>query len=201
MQQVNFFSELPREEVLAFAARQQLKLCAATAVIMLVAFLGFFAAGFGLKEELGALTVQRQQAQQRVDALEESRQQKLVDTELDDKLLRLEREVAFRRQLLASVDPDAGPVATGFAEHLNGLGRQVIDGLWFTEIELYSSGKQMVLTGSTLEPEYLPRYLKKLSAERVFSGHQFQVLRLTAPEDSFGDMNFEVRTLPGDRVL
>jgi hypothetical protein len=201
VQQVNFFDELPREETLAFSARQQLRICAWTGALMLLVFAGIFGSGFGLDDEVSDVKRQKQKAQQRVDALEETRRAQLVDAELEARLQRLEQEVAFRQQLLASVDPDAGTVAAGFSEHLNGLGRQVIDGLWFTEIELYGAGKQMVLSGTTLEPEYLPRYLKKLSAERVFSGHQFQVLRLTAPEDSLGAMDFEVRTQPGEEAL
>lgn len=201
MQQVNFFDELPREEKLAFSARQQLRICAGTAALMLLVSAVIFGAGLGLEDEVSDVKRQKQKAQQRVDALEDTRRAQLVDDALDARLERLEQELAFRQQLLASVDHDAAPAAAGFSEHLNGLGRQVIDGLWFTEIELYGAGKQMVLSGTTLEPEYLPRYLKKLSAERVFSGHRFQVLRLTAPEDSLGAMDFEVRTQPGEDAL
>lgn len=195
MQQVNFYRHLDKQEEQPFSALQNLWLTGAAAVVMLVVYLGLLLAG-GVDKELKAVTMQKNDLDTRVLALDEQKLKALQNPQLDARLAWLEAEVAFRRQLLATVDPDQQLADSGFAEHLQGLGRQVIDGLWFTAIELSGSGSEMVLTGSTLQPEYVPRYLQKLSSEAIFNGHQFQVLRMSTPESKRGGMDFEVRSRP-----
>lgn len=196
MQQVNFYRHLEQNEEKAFSALQSLWLAGASAVLMLVLYLGLWIIGGGIDDELAGLADQKKGLDGRVQALEQKKQQALQNSQLEARLAWLEGEIAFRRKLLATVDPRQQLAGAGFAEHLQGLGRQVIDGLWFTGIELSDAGGEMVLTGATLEPEYVPRYLQKLSQEAVFSGHQFQVFRMSIPEEKRGGMNFEVRSRP-----
>ena len=82
----------------------------------------------------------------------------------------------------------------GFADHLQGLARQQIDGMWFTEIQLQNGGQQLALIGQTRRPEYVPRYVQKLTAEDIFIGHQFRVFRMSVPADKKNIFEFELRS-------
>ncbi len=196
MQQVNFYRHLDKIVEPPFSARQQLWMVAAAALVMVAVWLVLLVSGGGLKKDLALLTQQKQAVDAELEALNRTKQQQLNNPELDRAISYLEGEVAFRRKLLATIDPDQQGAAEGFAVHLNGLGRQIIDGLWFTEIQLSQGGQQMVLAGNTRQPEYVPRYLKKLAQEPVFQGQQFRVLKMSVPEQQRGSMNFEVRSRP-----
>jgi hypothetical protein len=52
----------------------------------------------------------------------------------------------------------------------------------------------MDLMGFTQQPEFLPQYMQRLSAEPVFEGQQFKVLKMIRAEKYPNTMRFEVRT-------
>ena len=193
MQHINLCSQLDRVVEPPFSARQQLWFVAAVFVVMLCAYLLITASVSSGVKELNDLHGQQQSLAAQVDSLKAKKQQLQQDKGLQQEIAQLKKDIQFRRQLLATVDPEATR-GQNFSEHLVGLARQHVDGLWFTEIQLQEGGQQLALLGRTRQAEYLPRYLQKLTAEDVFSGHQFRVLRMNVLEDRTDLLDFELRS-------
>jgi hypothetical protein len=194
VQHINLVSQLDRNVEPPFSARQQLQYLAVIAGVMLLVCVGLLVSGAGLDDELKEARSGQQVAITERDGLKAQILKLKQDKSLDNEIAALERAVAFRREMLASIDPDADGGST-FSEHLTGLSRQHIEGLWFTQIQLHENGDQIVLQGNARQPEFVPRFLQKLADEPVFSGQQFKVLKMNVPEEWKGALSFEVRSL------
>jgi hypothetical protein len=66
-----------------------------------------------------------------------------------------------------------------FSIMLDGLSKIQQKDLWLTEIEILKGGRQIRLTGSTLNAASLPDYLKKLSTIQSFVDLEFEVFDMT----------------------
>lgn len=194
MQHINLVSQLDRYVEPTLSARQQQRLLAAVVVLMLLIYGAMLVVSSGLDDQLKQARSQQQLATAELTKRQAEKQRLQQDPELDNDIASLERGVAFRRQMLASIDPEQAGGGQNFAEHLAGLARQHIDGLWFTRIQLQNNGQQLVLQGKTKQPEYVPQLLQNLAAEPVFAGQQFKVLRMSVPEQWQGALDFEVRS-------
>ncbi len=193
MQHLNLYSQLDRKSEPLFSGRQQTGIVTAVLVLMLVAYAWLsFSTG-----KLQVTSDQLEREQGRLEAtLTELRERKARlerESTLDSELAMLKDEIQFIRSMLNNIDPGSTVLATGFAEHLQGLGRQHINGMWFTEIQLQQGGKQLALTGQTRKPEIVPRYIQNLGREPVFEGHQFRVFRMHVPETEKQLLEFELR--------
>lgn len=194
MQHINFISQLDRVVEPPFSAKQQVQLLAALVAVLLVTYVALFFQQASWSSDLQQLKAEQSALKKQVAALNAKKAAEENNPQLKTELARLESAVKFRRQLIAGIDPNDQQESNGFAEHLDGLARQQVVGLWFTEINLSQRGEQMSLHGYTQKPEFVPQYLQKLSAEQVFTGKQFNVLRLTRAENMRNTMRFAIKT-------
>lgn len=102
--------------------------------------------------------------------------------------LRLELDLAaakelldIRQGILDKLGEGATPAAGNHAEHLRGLARQGLTGLWLTGFSVGADGRRMEIRGRTLDPALLPQYIRRLNAEAAFRGHRFARLNLARP--------------------
>ncbi|HEB28365.1 MAG TPA: hypothetical protein ENI05_11425 [Porticoccus sp.] len=198
MQHLNLYSQLGRAVEPLFSGRQQTWALSVVFILMLFIY-GVLWFGVGpLQETQVDLERQQQTITAQLNKLKARKAKLEQDDSLEKEIAVLSDDIKFRRQLLASIDPTTDPGNTvmekGFADHLKGLARQSIKGMWFTEIQLQNGGQQLALMGRTRAPEYVPRYLQKLTAENIFSGRQFKVFRMSIPEDENNIMIFELRS-------
>ena len=70
----------------------------------------------------------------------------------------------------------------GFSGYLEGLARQHVEGVWLTGVTISAGGEQLGLTGSTLDAQLVPRYLRQLSAESAFKGREFKTFQMQRGE-------------------
>lgn len=193
MQHLNLYSQLDHHVEPPLSARQQVRLLGGGAALMVVVYLGLWFTHGQKADQFDQLDAQQKAVSEQLAAAKARKAQLENNPELDQAIARLESDVQFRRHLLDTLAPKGIDLSQGFAEHLSGLARQHIDGLWFTEIQLQQGGNQMALLGQTRQPEFVPQYLQKLSEEHVFAGHRFRVLRMHVPEGKRGLHNFELR--------
>lgn len=193
MQHLNLYSQIDRKIEPPFSARLQLKLVSLTLAVMVVIWLALLLGSGGIKNKLATLGSERQTVAAQLKQAQETKAKLENNPELDAELEQLKSDVNFRRRLLATIVPNGDQDSHGFAEHLSGLARQHIDGMWFTEIQLHQGGQQLALLGETKAPEYLPQYLQKLADEPVFEGHRFRVLRLSTTKQNQRVHSFELR--------
>ena len=199
MQHINFYSQLDHKSDLLFSGRQQLWIVGLVALTMLVIFAALVVNNNKQSEQLQILSAQQSQIEDSLTQLQQERDRQLRDTSLDEEIARLQPQIRFRRQLLGSIDPDM-IASRNFSAQLSGLARQHFEGLWFTDIGVHKGGKQLSLAGMSRKAEYVPRYLRSLAAEQVFSGLHFRVLRIREPEEKPGILQFELgATEIGDR--
>lgn len=193
MQHLNLFSQLDREVEPLFSARQQLQLVAVVGVVMVVIAVFLAVGKSAIQSELDTISAEQKAVETQLKSLQTKKAGLEHNPALDSDIASLQREVKFRRRLLAAIDPEKKPLQQGFADHLSGLARQHIDGMWFTEIHLQQGGQQLALMGRTRAPEYVPRFLQKLSGEEAFAGHQFRVFKMSVAEEREGQLYFELR--------
>lgn len=66
----------------------------------------------------------------------------------------------------------------GFSGYLEALARRHVEGVWLTGVTISAGGEQLGLTGSTLDAQLVPRYLRQLSAESAFKGREFKTFQM-----------------------
>ncbi len=120
----------------------------------------------------GAAQVVRnqQQAQAAMVAAQGPQLDGLTDEELD----------ALIRQLTDSVDSKARAVdllaneskggLNGFSTRLRAFGARHIDGIWLDRLILGANAEAVSVSGSTLVPDYVPRYLRSLAQDPALKG-------------------------------
>lgn len=138
-----------------------------------------FAWGAWLRMEAGTLSAQATRLAGEVDA---ARQQltslgtelarRKADPQSAQERQALEALAERRRQILAGIDANAKAPPVTYAEHLRGLARQSMNGLWLTGFAVTQEG-DMEIRGRLLEPGLLPGYIRRLEAEPAFRGRRF----------------------------
>ncbi len=116
------------------------------------------------------------------------------DAGLADRVARLSMQVAHKRRVLDTLSGRTFGNTRGFAEHLAGLARQRLEGVWLTRVAIAAGGTEIALAGNTLEPELVPRLLQRLSAEAAFSGTGFRQFLMERSETVAGAIRFEITT-------
>jgi hypothetical protein len=75
-----------------------------------------------------------------------------------------------------------GGQRTGFADRIEALARQQLDGLWLKGVTFTSRPGDFALKGSALSAELVPIYLAKLAGEPAFAGTKLQIFDITQPK-------------------
>ena len=102
-------------------------------------------------------------------------------------------ELANKQRVLGILNRDEFGNTKGFIEHISGLARQRVDGLWLTQIRIAEGGTDIALYGTTSNPSLLPRYLQRLSSEKAFYGTKFASLLLERQEKNKQWLNFSLQ--------
>lgn len=63
--------------------------------------------------------------------------------------------------------------ARGYSAYLTAFARQSQEGLWLTNVGVSASGKELSLSGRTLQADLVPKYVQRLAAEPVLRGKSF----------------------------
>lgn len=113
------------------------------------------------------------------DELAGRQQDKRVASRLQER----QNERRAREEVLAALGSgqlDAKPM---FSAVLQALGRQRVEGVWLTSIEIEAGVKSVTLEGKTLDPDLLANYLRRLNSESALRGTRFAILELTREAD------------------
>lgn len=90
---------------------------------------------------------------------------------------------------------DAGNM-TGFSFLLQGLGknRDSINDLWLKKIQFSTGGYDMRLSGSSYQPELLPKFIQTLSDEVIYKDREFREIEISRSEKNNKVMDFILDT-------
>jgi ribosomal protein S19 len=141
-----------------------------------------------LKTEVDALKLENTQ-------LTNQLQGRAVDQALAGSAANASRQLQSRQDILQLVQHSEQRKDTvQFSELLAGLGRQRINDMWLTRIEISASGREMHLEGSTFNAKLVPEFVGNLSQEHVYAGREFRKVMIQRNEKNPDLLDFVLTT-------
>ena len=145
------------------------------------------------KEQLEAVQAEQKQKMAQLENLQQQIQARKKDETLQMQVDALMLDISNRQKVMKVLGQQRFGNIDGFSEHISGLARQRIDGLWLTQIRISHGGETLGMKGGMLKAELLPRYLQRLSSEHIFTGKVFETLSMSRDEKRAGRMVFELQ--------
>ena len=199
-QQVNLYQNELRKQELKYSAAMLTQI----SLILLIVFsiiAGFLYFQLQQQQSLLAEHQQKQKtAMADLQKIQAELSKRKKDSSLSKRVLDTTKELANKQKVLGILSQDEFGNTKGFVEHVTGLARQRIDGLWLTSLRIASGGTDVSLHGLTSKPSLLPKYLQRLSAEKAFAGTEFQSLLMARQEKKKQWMNFSLQNKKTDSV-
>ena len=149
LQQVNLYQDELKTKALSYSS----KLLAQISIILVVVF--SVVTGFSYYQlQQHEITLMQQQLKQKTAMAELQKiQQELAlrkkDMNLAKRLKEKTAELSNKQKVLNILSRDEFGNTKGFIEHVSGLARQRIEGLWLTKIRIANGGTDVALHGTT----------------------------------------------------
>ena len=104
--------------------------------------------------------------------------ERLQNKDLQAQVQKLQQQLT-EKQNLQQVLQSAQFNTQGFSSYFISFARQHIPEVWITGLDIVGAADQLTLSGRSTNPELVPRYLQKLSAETRLSGIEFRSFQMT----------------------
>ena len=120
----------------------------------------------------GAAQVVRnqQQAQAAMIAAQGPQLDGLTDEELTALIQQLTDTVDSKSRAVELLANESKGGLNGFSTRLRAFGARHIDGIWLDRLMLGANAEAVSVSGSTLVPDYVPRYLRSLAQDPALKG-------------------------------
>lgn len=125
----------------------------------------------------------QQQAQAAMSAASGPQLDGLSDEALTALIARLSTSIAAKSQALGQLNQESNQRAHGFSARLRAFGERHIDGIWLDRLTLGASVESISVSGSTVSPDSVPRYLRSLAADPALRGGQIDEFVIEKPTD------------------
>jgi Tfp pilus assembly protein PilN len=198
-QQVNLYQPIFRKEEKKFSTVAMLQAMGlvAVGVVAIYAF-SWWQIG-ALKNELNRAEQQHAVAAKRLTDVTEKFGQRTGRTSLDSEIARLEGEIVSKQRIQEILQRGIFSNTRGFSDYFVSFSRQHTPGVWLTGFDITGAAEQMTLAGRSTNPELVPRYMQKLSAEKTLSGIEFRIFQMNRPtpdpkETNVNYIEFQVKT-------
>lgn len=119
------------------------------------------------------------------------------DPQLEARLAAVMHELDLRETILGLLSGAAAGDVGGFSAQLRSLARQSVDNVWLTRVAVSAPGARTTLEGAALAPEYVPVYLRGLSAEPALAGQRFDRFEIVRATEPRGHVHFALNRLHG----
>lgn len=176
-QQVNLYQPIFRKERRKFSATTMLQ---ATALMVFGIGLMY---GYTywqvrqLRTDVAQTDKQLVNLTKRLDETTRQFGERLQSKDLQAQVQRLQQQLV-EKQNLQQVLQSAQFNTRGFSDYFVAFARQHIPGVWITGLDIVGAAEQMTLSGRSTNPELVPRYLQRLSAETRLSGIEFRSFQM-----------------------
>jgi hypothetical protein len=158
---------------------------ATTFVVVAAALLGLWGFAWWQVKSLGdAVVVVRNQqaAQAAMSAAQGPQLDNLTDEELAALVAQLSASIENKNRALTLLANEGG-AAAGFSHRLRAFGARHIDGIWLDRLTLGSTVQSVSVSGSTLSPDNVPRYLRSLAQDPALKGGQIDDFVIEKPDE------------------
>ena len=136
-----------------------------------------------LTTEISALKTQLQQTTLTVEKLEITVSSITDAKKEQQQLKRLKQVFVSKQDALNELSTMAKGNNKGMSGYFFALAKKNIEAIWFSQIDIYSGGRQMILKGQTLDAKHLPNFISSLKEEAVFDGVNFKLFNAQRNED------------------
>jgi len=123
----------------------------------------------------------QQQAQAALSAAQGPELQALSDEQLAALLTNLDAQVASKTLAVTLLSGESSAIGKGFAARLRAFGERHIDGIWLDHLTLGADVGAVSISGSTMSPDSVPRYLRSLAADPALKGGQIDEFIIEKP--------------------
>jgi hypothetical protein len=177
-QQINLFNPVFLQQKKIFSARTMAGalLVLAVGVAALNMYGNLRLQGLQKQADAGAAQLAQKQARLASVAAEFAPRQK--NPAVDAELLDAERQLAALREVSGVLERGELGNTQGYAEYFRALARQHVDGLWLTGVSITGAGVDIGVRGRALDPQRVPGYLNRLTAEPIMRGKAFGSLQI-----------------------
>lgn len=180
MQEINLYQPVSkgvRGALSASSTRTTLLLVSAT----LLAIWGFADWQVGRLRSATQVVRNQLRAQQTMAAMQGPDVQGLNDEQLGALLTNLDAQVAAKSRAVALLSSESGAIGHGFAARLRAFGERHIDGIWLDHLTLGTDVSSVSISGSTMSPDSVPRYLRSLAEDPALKGGQIDEFIIEKP--------------------
>lgn len=149
-----------------------------------------------LHAELESETSALKSIEQSYAALETMAKPRAKDMNLVADMERIKRNNAEKRRALNYLSGnDAGNIS-GFSFLMQGLGkkRDDINDLWLKKIKFSRGGYDLHLSGSSYQPDLLPKFIQALGEEEIYKDREFKEIKILRSVDNKKMMDFILDT-------
>jgi hypothetical protein len=132
-------------------------------------------------EKATAVIRNQQQAQAAMSASAGPQLDGLTDEELEALVTRLSASVESKSRALSLLAGESSG-RTGFSTRLRAFGTRHVEGIWLEHLTLGDSAESIGMSGSTLAPELVPRYLQSLAGDPALKGGRIDEFVIEKPK-------------------
>ncbi len=193
MQQVNFYQDEFKPEVIIYNARQMLLV---TVIFTALVLLYHFSSAHELNEQRNLLAQEQQQLndkQQHINTLKQDILQYGEQPLMQAKLSGLQQQLTQQKAIFDHLANDNLTPQSGFSATLESLSERHIKQVWLNNFSLRHGGKSMTIQGMSHSTALIPEYIDSLAQSPVFKGQQFSVFQMSNPNNT-ETYEFELHT-------
>jgi hypothetical protein len=133
-------------------------------------------------EKVAQVVRAQQQAQAALSAAQGPQLAALSDEDLDALLAKLNSDYDYKSRALALLNCESQQRVGGFSSRLRAFAARHIDGVWLDRLMLGANVESVSVSGSTLSPDSVPRYLRSLAQDPALKGGQIDEFIIERPK-------------------
>lgn len=200
-QQINLHQPIFRRERKSFSAVSVAATLGVVAVV-LTAFSAYTARSVdSLQKQVAQLTEQQAQQQAQLLKVGELHSRTARRSDVEARVKALTASLSERTQALQVLQSGAAGQTSGFAARMEALARRHIDGLWIDGLAMSGTQSTISISGSSVNADIVPAYLRSLSGEAVLNGTRFDDFVIERPESGNKEPGKTVRFRAGSKSL
>jgi hypothetical protein len=131
----------------------------------------------------------QQQAQLAMAAAEGPQLDALTDEELAALIQQLELSVDSKSRAMDMLASESGGGLHGFSTRLRAFGERHIEGIWLDRLMMGAKVDAVSVSGTTLSPDSVPRYLRSLAQDPALKGGKIDEFVIEKPHRKDKDGN------------
>lgn len=182
-QQINLYHPIFRKQEKKFSAKAMFQAGAVVVggIVIMYAYSAWQLSS--LRQHSAQIDREMTAATKQIEQMGKQLAGRQADQALQTEIKRLEALMDTSQRLRAILRRERFGNTVGFSEHLIAFARQHVAGVWLTGVSIQGGGVDLTVEGRASDPELLPKYLQKLSAENSLSGTRFQTFVMNRPDE------------------